>query len=293
MPKTKKTTLLLIHPQNSFCKLVPVKDRQQFHDGELCVPGAWDDMDRVAKLIGRLDRKLTDIHVTMDSRHLLHVSHPIWFRDAHGRHPEPFTVMREERGTIVGGRVDAEGNLDDATEYTTTIPPLLRRTLDYLKKLAEGKRYPHRVWPPHCLLGTPGHEIVAPIMQAVLGWCERELATFCLHTTSSNVFVEHFSAVKAEVPDPEDPATQLNTDLIAGLMEADQILVAGEPGSHVLTNTLYDIGFCFADDSFFRKCVLLLDGTSPLPGEEEFQACCIEDMKTHGLHTTTCADYCE
>jgi nicotinamidase-related amidase len=108
---------------------------------------------------------------------------------------------------------------------------------EYLKKLAEGKRYPHRVWPPHCLLGTPGHEIVAPIMQAVLGWCERELATFCLHTTSSNVFVEHFSAVKAEVPDPEDPATQLNTDLIDMLMDADEILVAGEPGSHMLTNS--------------------------------------------------------
>ena len=95
--KTKKITLLLIHPQNSFCKVVNPRRQQQVHDGELCVPGAWDDLKRVANLIERLDHKLTDIHITIDSRHLLHISHPLWFRDARSRHPEPFTVMRPTR----------------------------------------------------------------------------------------------------------------------------------------------------------------------------------------------------
>lgn len=131
--KTKKTTLLLIHPQNLFCKVVSPKRQQQVHDGELCVPGAWEDMKRVAKFVERLDHKLNDIHVTMDSRHLLHVSHPLWFRDAQDRHPEPFTVMQEKEGTIVGGRMDASGNLPDVTEYATTIPHLFQRTLGYLR----------------------------------------------------------------------------------------------------------------------------------------------------------------
>ena len=48
------------------------------------------------------------------------------------------------------------------------------------------------------------------------------IACFC---AVGNVFVEHFSAVRAEVPDPRDPATQSNTDLIAFLIDAD-----GDPG---------------------------------------------------------------
>ena len=191
------------------------------------VPGGWEDMERVARLIERLDRNLTDIYITMESRHLLHISHPLWFRDAQGRHPEPFIVMREEHGAIVGGQVDAEGDLYDPTRYATTIPQMLQRTLDYLKTLAKGKRYLHHVWPPHCLIGTPGHEFVAPIMQAVLGWCEREVAIPCFWSTGGNAFVEHFSAVRAEVPAPFAPTPQLNTDLIDSLMDADEILVAG------------------------------------------------------------------
>ena len=228
-------------------------------------------MKRVATLIGRLNRKLTDIHVTMDSRHLLHISHPLWFQDAEGHHPEPFTVMREVDGTIVGGRIDAEGNLHGTTPYITTISCFLERTLDYLRALEKGRRYLHRIWPPHCLMGTPGHAIVAPVMQAVLDWCNREVAFPCFHSTGGNASVEHFSAVRAEVPDRDDPTTDFNSDMISMLMEADEILVAGEPGSHVVASTLYDIGMSFADDRFFPKCVLLIDGTSPLPGWEEHQ----------------------
>ena len=61
-------------------------------------------------------------------------------------------------------------------------------------------------------------------------------------TGISGVFVEHFSAMRAKIPDPDDPGTELNSSLIEMLMEADEILVAGEPGSHVVASTLYDIG---------------------------------------------------
>ena len=44
-------------------------------------------------------------------------------------------------------------------------------------------------------------------------------------------------------------------------------------------STLYDISMSFADDSFFGKCILLIDGTSPLPGWEEHLAGCVEDIK--------------
>ena len=291
MPLARKTHLVLVDPQNSFCKQVDPRRQQEVHDGELCIPGAWEDMGRVAELIHRLGSRIDTIHVTMDSHHLLHVAHPIWFRDGGGRHPEPFTIMREEEGVIIGSRAGADGAVRDVGEFTTTRADFLERTLEYLRQLAAGNRYPHCIWPPHCLMGTPGHNVVAPLMEALLAWCRAGPRRINTAIKGSNIFVEHFSAVRAEVPDPDDPGTQLNTALIGKLTEAGEILLAGEAGSHCVANTVTDIAHQCPDDAFLKKCVLLVDGTSPVPGFEEYQRDFISRMTARGMRTTTCADY--
>ena len=82
-------------------------------------------------------------------------------------------------------------------------------------------------------------------MEALLDWERDNYAAVDIVTKGSNYFVEHFSAVQAEVVDPTDPSTQINTDLISTLMEADEILIAGEAGSHTLADTVRDIANCF------------------------------------------------
>jgi nicotinamidase-related amidase len=287
----RKIDLVLIDPQNSFCKVVPASEQQLRHDGELCVSGAWDDMERVAGVIDRLRGKLNDIHVTLDSHHHLHVAHPCWYKDSSGNQPLPFTIMREENGSIVGSRFDSNGNQHDVGEYTCFKPSVHKRTLDYLRTLSANNRYPHCIWPPHCLIGTQGHNVVPHVYEALLNWEKENFAAVDFVTKGSNFFVEHFSAVKAEVVDPEDPSTQLNTDFINTLMEADEVIFAGEAGSHCLANTVRDIADSFKDDSFIKKCVLLTDGTSPVPGFESYQQKFISDMTARGMKTSTCADY--
>lgn len=288
---SQKTHLVIVDPQNSFCKEVDPRRQQEVHDGELCVPGAWDDMLRVGGLIDRLGGRIDAIHVTMDSHHLLDVAHPIWFRDAAGRHPEPFTIMRAQRGAIVGSRTDAKGNSRDVGEFTTTRPELLPRTVAYLEQLAAGNRYPHCIWPPHCLIGTPGHNLVAPLAEALIRWCRDNLRRAGVTMKGSNMFVEHFSAVRAEVPDPDDPKTQLNTALVSEWAAADEILLAGEAGSHCLANTVRDVAGELPDDAFLKKCVLLADATSPVPGFENYQQDFIGRMTARGMRAATCTDY--
>lgn len=288
---SRNAQLLLVDPQNSFCRAVEPEEQQKLHDGELCIPGAWDDMRRVAGLIRRLGSRIEAIHVTLDTHQLLHVAHPVWFRGTDGRHPEPFTVMRAEDGVIIGSRTDAEGRSHDVGEFTTARSEFHGRTVEYLTQLAQAGRYPHCIWPLHCLIGTPGHNLVAPLLEVLLAWCRSRLSRLNLVLKGSNVFVEHFSAVRAEVPDPDDPKTQLNTGLIDALMEADEILLAGEAGSHCLANTVRDIADEPAGDAFLKKCVLLLDGTSPVPGFEDYQRRFIDQMTARGMRTTTCADY--
>ncbi|RDJ35529.1 MAG: hypothetical protein DWQ19_11985 [Crenarchaeota archaeon] len=290
----KNIQLVIIDAQNSFCKVVPQDEQQVVHDGELCVPGAWEDMNRVADMVKRLGKRLDDIHVTLDSHHLFHVAHPVWFRDSGGNHPNPFTIMRAENGKIVGSTTDSSGQTHDVGEFTCFRPSVTKKTLEYLESLQAAKRYPHCIWPPHCLIGTPGHNVVPQLMDALLNWVVLKGDTIVdFVTKGSNPYVEHFSAVRAEVVDPADPSTQLNAAFIQTLEEADEVLFAGEAGSHCLANTVRDIANSFNDseDKFLKKCVLLTDGTSPVPGFEVYQDDFVKEMTGRGMKTTTTVDY--
>lgn len=288
--KRLKIDLVIIDPQNSFCKVVPANEQQAKHDGELCVGGAWDDMLRVTDLVNKFGDKLNDIHVTLDSHHLFHIAHPVWWKDTKGNQPSPFTIMRYENDKIIGSCMDANGNFHDVGEYTTRLPGIYKRSVEYLKALSVAKRYPHCIWPPHCLIGTTGHNIVEPLADALVNWCERNVARINFVTKGSNPFVEHFSAVRAEVVDPADPTTQINSDLIKTVMEADLVYFAGEAGSHCLANTVRDMANEFQDDSFIKKCTLLTDGTSPVPGFESFQDDFIKEMTARGMQSATIAE---
>jgi nicotinamidase-related amidase len=195
----KNIQLIIIDPQNSFCNVVDPAKQQVLHDGELCVTGAWDDMVRVAKLVSRLGDKIDDISVTLDSHDQLHIAHPLWWRNViSNRQPDPFTVMREDNGRIIGS-VFQNGQSVDIGEFRTVRRGFMDHTVNYLKALAAGKRYPHVIWPFHCLIGTPGHNIIPPLADALFGWEREYIARFRKVTKGSNPQVEHFSAVRAEV----------------------------------------------------------------------------------------------
>lgn len=289
---SKKIRVTIIDPQNSFCKVVDAKDQQRLHDGELCVKGAWEDMGRVSKMIDRLGDKIDEIDVTLDSHHLLHISHPIWWRNlATGQQPAPFTILREENNNIIGS-IFVNGAMQDVGEFTTYRPSYLKKSIDYLKALKKANRYPHCIWPPHCLIGTVGHAIVAPLADAIFDWETKNFASANKITKGSNHFVEHFSALQAEVVDPSDPSTQLNTDFLDSIAESDEILLCGEASSHCLANTVYDMYKGFKDgNEFIKKAVLLKDGTSPVPGFEKFEEDFIKDMTNKGMRVTTTKDY--
>ncbi|PKN56666.1 MAG: hypothetical protein CVU56_14920 [Deltaproteobacteria bacterium HGW-Deltaproteobacteria-14] len=257
--------LVVIDPQNDFCR----------PDGALSVPGADRDMDRLALLVHRMKAKLADIHVTLDSHRKVDISHPVWFRDRDGNTPPPFT------------RVTASDLRDGV--WTPALPSTHARTLAYLDDLAATGRYPHTIWPEHCLIGGEGHNVVPDLFEALNEWSER-FALVDFITKGSNPFTEHFSALQAEVPDPSDPGTQLNAGLLTTLEEADVILLAGEAGSHCLANTVRDIAGAFSDPSYVRKMVLLTDATSPVPGFEAYQDAFIRDMTRAGMQLSTTQD---
>jgi nicotinamidase-related amidase len=255
--------LVVIDPQVDFCDPA----------GALYVPGAEADIQRLALMVQRLASRLDDIHVTLDSHRLVDVAHPIFWKDSRGQHPAPFTIITA---------ADVE-----AGRWSPALPGLTRRMLEYVRALEANGRYPLCIWPPHCLIGGAGHNVVPELHTALAAWEQQRFAMVDYVTKGSNPWTEHYSAICADVPDPGDPGTQLNTRLIQTLMEADLVAIAGEAGSHCLANTVRDVAQAFKDDAYLRRLVLLEDATSPVPGFEALQADFIREMRARGMQVTT------
>ena len=257
---SKKIDLLIIDPQNDFCSPSkvgrPAKgwiDVSGKYGGALYVNGADEDSKRLADFIKRNKSVIDDIHVTLDSHHLLDVAHPLFWVNSKGEHPNPFTVISY--------------NDVKAGTWVPFHPHYNQRMLDYTKALEDNKRYALVIWPPHCLIGSWGHNVQSDIYSALLEW-ETDYAQVDYVTKGSNMWTEHYSAVQAEVVDPEDPTTTLNNRLIETLQKSDIIIITGQALSHCVANTIKDIMNNFGDENI-QKMHLLIDTTSNVTGFEQ------------------------
>ena len=260
------TQLLIIDPQNDFCD----------PNGALFVAGADDDMKRLAAFIEKNINKIDDINVTLDSHRLIDVAHPIFWVNSKGEHPDVLTLISVD-------------DVENGT-WTTTNPAWKQRGLEYVKALADNQRYPLVMWPPHCLIGTWGNAVYQPLSDALLKWQEARFGVVEYVTKGSNIFTEHYSALKADVVDPSDPTTDINTKLLDALSQADEILIAGEALSHCVANTVTDIAVEFGDENI-KKFVLLEDCCSNVPTFESLGEGFVNTMHGKGMKVTTSDNY--
>lgn len=249
--------LLVIDPQNDFTD----------PNGSLYVSGAKEDMQRLAKMILRLNQKLDDIHVTLDSHRSFQIFHPIFWQDAKGNNPNPFTLI----------------SVDDVEKgkWITTNPAFAKRALEYVKALAASKRYMLCIWPYHCLIGSWGAAVNETLFKALRQWELDNLAIVDYCVKGTNILTENYSILKAEVEDPGDPATKLNTGLIDILNQADIVAIAGEALSHCVKNSVEDIADAFGKDNC-KKIVILEDATSSVTGFEQAGKDFIRDITKLG-----------
>lgn len=279
----KKVCLLVVDPQVDFCDPGEELKLETKHPvygdkfvrpvGKLYVKGADEDMKRLAAMVRRVKGDLEEVVVTLDSHRTLHVAHPIFWRDKDGNHPAPFTLI----------------NVDDVTganpKWRATNQGYQQRCVEYVQKLKANGRYVLCIWPPHCLIGSAGYQVMPVLFDALCEW-EQEFAAVNYVTKGSNIFTEHYSAVQADVYDPEDPGTGLNTNLIKLLQEMDMIAIGGEASSHCIRATVMDIANNFGDDNI-KKLVYLEDACSPVPGFEDKEKEFMKEMIDRGMKVTT------
>lgn len=267
MSKATKIRLLIIDPQVDFCE-----------GGALPVTGANADMERLAAMIDRLGSRIDDISVTLDSHRIIDIAHPAWWVDSQGNNPAPFTMISS--ADVASGR------------WTPRNPAWRARCLDYVRQLESNGKYVLLIWPPHCLIGSPGHNVHPALFAALRRWEEREFGAVNYVTKGTNPFTEHYSAVQAEVPDASDPTTMLNARLLTDLQDCDTLLIAGQALSHCVKSTVEDIANNI-DAGEIRKFVFLQDCSSPVaavPGSPDFPAigqAFVASMQARGMGVST------
>lgn len=283
-----KIELLIIDPQKDFCT-ESEKVAGTEMKGALYVPGANEDMLRLAEMIDRIGSKLNDIHVTLDSHHYVDIAHPVFWVGSDGKHPNPFTIITAK--DVKDGAWRATNPIfQNRKSMESAFPNDPRDGVEeYVQGLENNGRYPLCIWPPHCLIGSWGYAVHSRLYQSLLKW-EEGFAMVDYVTKGSNFWTEHYSAVQADVPDPQDPGTMLNMDLIRTLEKADIILLSGEARSHCLANTVTDIADNFGEENI-KKMVLLKDATSDVPGFESLGENFVKKLTARGMQISNTSEF--
>ncbi len=275
----ERIEMLIIDPQIDFC--YPGEGDNDPQRGALYVDNAENDIQRISNLVNKYGEKIKEIHVTLDCHHLIDVAHPAMWRNDRGENPPVFTIF--------GSKEIKEGI------WKPIRPSFTQKFIDYCESLEASGRYPLCIWPPHCLIGSRGNAVMPVLFEALSKWEIQKQLNVDYVSKGSNPFTEHYSAVKAEVPEPNDPTTQINTRLIETLKEADKILICGEAGSHCVKNTVEDIADGFGNDDYIKKMVLLIDGISPVISPyvdfPSIQNTFVKNMQSRGMQIAQTTDF--
>ncbi|WP_080059625.1 isochorismatase family protein [Spirosoma aerolatum] len=233
-----KNAFLIIDAQFDFCH----------PEGALFVPGAEQDITRIATLIRAHAQQIDHIVVTLDTHHILDIAHPGFWQDANGTHPAPFT-------RITG----------DAVDTGRWIPRFsAEKAKKYVHDLEADGQFDHFIWPEHCLIGSHGAALHDTLLDALKDWSHQRNRDYVAVQKGLYSLSEHFGIFRAQVPDPAISETQLNTSLIADLARFDTIYLMGEAKSHCVANSLKQI-LDFAPE-LVPKLVVLTDCMSDVTG---------------------------
>ena len=273
-----KKYLLIIDPQNDFCK----------PDGALSVVGADKDMERLATFVEKQSAELDDILVTLDCHLPLHIAHATMWEDIDGNPPTPFTLITQ--ADIISGKWRTKKQLMFNPPGQTERIPWAKY---YTSKLEEDGKYTLCIWPEHCLIGSNGAAVYPKLFETLNNWQRERFAIVTYITKGENYLTESYSALKAEVEDIFDPSTKLNTELISILEdpEVSEVIIAGEALSHCVASTVTDLVNNLSKPENIQKFVLLEDCCSNVTGFENLGDTFIKNMKDLGMKITTSVDY--
>jgi nicotinamidase/pyrazinamidase len=258
-----RVQLLIIDPQNDFCDIP---------GAALPVAGATADLQRVVDLISRTSSRLAGITVTLDSHPGVAVERTSFWQ-AKGQPVAPFTFITAE--DVRSGKF---------SPLNAAYTPQVLEMLDMLA-VARGGLV---VWPVHCVVGTPGHNIYAPLADQLQAWEVSRQIPVRKVLKGEHPLTEHFGVFEADVPLQDAPGTQFNSELARTLTEdTDVLLLAGQASSHCVASSYAQLARYLSDHATRPQVIVLTDCMSPVAGFEPQAEAFIASSKAEGCWLMT------
>lgn len=264
----RRVALLLVDVQNTFC----LPEHELFVAGR-SGRGAVEDCGRIAAFLHRNLGRVTQVVATLDTHTAAQIFHPVFWVDAEGSHPAPHTVI--SLADVESGRWRVNPKVAASVSPRPGFD-VFAWALHYIRRLAEGGKYPLVVWPYHSMLGGIGHALVSLVEEAVFYHSIARQSPLRVEIKGQNPLTENYSVLRPEVT--EDPAGSpvavTNRALVDHLLSFDAVIVAGEAKSHCVAWTVEDLlSEIRARDARLARRVSLLDDCSSavvVPGVVDF-----------------------
>ena len=246
---SRRIDLLLIDVQRDFCH-----PEGTLYVGGRSGRGAVEDNRRIAEFVYRNLARITNIRCTLDSHDNFQIFFPWFWVDSHGEPLAPHTLIavdgRDAKRLIntdpLGNILKEDINPNPAiTSWVTDkgYEWLVEQCRFYNHELAAGGRYTLYLWPPHCLVGSPGHTVTGVVDEA------RSLHSLARASQSweeikgTHHLTENYSVLRPEVLTTWDGGilAERNTRFYRTLVEADTLIIAGQAASHCVKSTVQDL----------------------------------------------------
>lgn len=254
----RRIRLLIVDAQNDFCQ----------KKGKLFVAGrsgiaSIEDSQRLCAFIYQYLYLISQLTITVDKHPLYYISFATFFVDADNNPLSCHRTITME--DLQSGRV--RPNPDIASWLCDGDYQWLCDYVEfYCAELARKGNYDMHIWPPHCLAGTAGQNMVGVIMEAVIFHSlVRQIEP--LHVEKGNLpLFDHYSPFSTEVAQSHDGRVQgdhLKKDLILQLLQG-VLITAGQAGSHCFRSAMDDILTVIqeTDPVLANNVYILIDCTS-------------------------------
>ena len=251
--------LVLIDVHNTFC--IP---GFELFVGGASGNGAVDDNRRLCEFTYRNLPVITQVCPTMDTHQVLQIFHSLFFVNAAGEHPPPYTQITQQ--DIDTGVWQFNPDLAKILKVDLTYA---RQYLEhYTAELSQSGKYDLTIWPYHAMLGGIGHALVPAVEEAIFFHSIARRSQPDVQLKGSHPFTEHYSVLSPEVrTDPDGKAIAgKNEELIQKLSQFDAVIVAGQAKSHCVAWTVDDLlkELMQRDRRLVEKVYLLEDCASPV-----------------------------
>ena len=262
---SSKISLLLVDVQNTFC----IPGFELFVGGR-SGHGAVDDNVRLCEFIYRNLGNITSITATLDTHLSQQIFHPIFFVDADGNHPAPYSIIQAEQLQ----REEWKFNPALAPHYNITPEYGQKMVVHYAETLRKRGKYALTIWPYHAMLGGIGHALVPAVEEAVFFHSITRLSQPKFEIKGEHPFTEHYSIVRPEVTKGPKGETlgEHNNAFLENLKQVDTMVITGQAKSHCVSWTISDLldDIRATDSELAKKVYLLEDCTSPVvvPGAD-------------------------